>query len=184
MPSINREIGERIKGIRELSDLTVEELAQRTNTTAEQLDLYEKGEADIPLSILHDLSAELNITMTELITGEDAKMSVYSVTRKNKGKSIETKKAYEYKSLAYNFSRRKMDPFIITIEAKPEDAPFSLNTHGGQEFHLCLEGSYVIMVGKHVITINEGDSIYFDPKHPHGMKALNGKDATDLVVLI
>jgi transcriptional regulator with XRE-family HTH domain len=184
MSTINRDIGVRIKGIRELNDLTLETLAGRVNTTPEQLNRYEKGEADIPLSILHDLSGELNITMTELLTGEGAKMSVYSVTRKGKGKGVERRKAYDYKSLAYNFSRRKMDPFIITIEAKPEDAPFSLNTHGGQEFHLCLEGSFVIMIGNHVITINEGDSIYFDPKHPHGMKALNGRDAKDLVVLI
>jgi transcriptional regulator with XRE-family HTH domain len=184
MSSINYEIGERIRGIRELSDFTVEELAQRVNTAPEQLAQYEKGEADIPLSILHDLSTVLNITMTELITGEGAKNSIYSVTRKNKGKNIETKKSYEYKSLAYSFSQRKMEPFIITIEAKPDDAPFSLNTHGGQEFHFCLEGSFVIMIGKHVITINEGDSIYFDPKYPHGMKALNDKDAKDLVVLI
>jgi transcriptional regulator with XRE-family HTH domain len=184
MSTINRDIGERIKGIRELSDLTLETLAGRVNTSPEQLDSYERGEADIPLSILHDISSELNITMTELLTGEGAKMSVYSVTRKGKGKGVERRKAYDYKSLAYNFSRRKMEPFVITIEAKPEDAPFSLNTHGGQEFHHCLEGSFVIMIGSHVITINEGDSIYFDPKYPHGMKALNGKDAKDLVILI
>jgi transcriptional regulator with XRE-family HTH domain len=184
MSSINQDIGERIRGIRELSDLTLETLAAKVNTTARQLDLYEKGEADIPLSILHDLSSKLSITMTELLTGEGAKMSVYSVTRKGKGKGVDRRKAYDYKSLAYNFSRRKMDPFVITIEAKPDDAPFSLNTHGGQEFHLCLEGSFVIMIGSHIITINEGDSIYFDPTYPHGMKALNGKDAKDLVVLI
>ena len=184
MNNINQEIGARIKGIRELNELTLENLAERVNTPAEQLADYENGEADIPLSILHDISAELNISMTELITGDRAKMSVYSVTRSGKGKGIDRRKAYDYTSLADNFSRRKMEPFVITIEAKPEDAPFTLNTHGGQEFHYCLEGSFVIMIGNHVITINEGDSIYFDPKHPHGMKALNEKDAKDLVVLI
>jgi mannose-6-phosphate isomerase-like protein (cupin superfamily) len=39
------------------------------------------------------------------------------------------------------------------------------------------------MIDNHIITINEGDSIYFDSGHPHGMKALNGRDAKDLVVL-
>jgi transcriptional regulator with XRE-family HTH domain len=184
MDNINKEIGERIKGIRELNELTHEDLAKRVNTSAQQLIHYEKGEADIPLSILHDLSAELNISMTELITGDRARMSVYSVTRSGKGKGVDRRKAYDYTSLAHNFSHRKMEPFVITIEAKPEDAPFTLNTHGGQEFHYCLEGSFQIMIGSHVITINEGDSIYFDPKHPHGMKALNDKEAKDLVVLI
>jgi transcriptional regulator with XRE-family HTH domain len=184
MSAINHEIGERLRGIRELNELTVDELARRVNTPAEKLSLYETGEADIPLSILHDISNELKISMTELITGEKAKLSLYSVTRKGKGKGVERGNAYDYKSLAHNFSHRKMEPFVITIEAAPEEEPFSLNAHNGQEFHLCLEGSFLIKIGSHIITINEGDSIYFDSKHPHGMKALGERNAKDLVVLI
>lgn len=184
MSEVNREIGERIKGIRELSDLSVAELAGKVNTTPELLSRYESGAVDIPVSILHDISNELDIGMTELLTGESAKLSVYSVVRKDRGVGVDRRAAYDYKALAYNFANRKMDPFLITIEPKPDGEPFSLNVHGGHEFHYCLEGSFKIKIDKHEIIIGEGDSIYFDSTYPHGMKALNGLPARELVIII
>ncbi len=138
MAQVNREIGERIRGIRELSELTVEALAKKVHATPEQLALYEAGETDIPVSILHDISNELNISMTELLTGETAKLSTYSVVRADRGVGVDRREAYDYKALAYQFAGRQMDPYLITIEPKPEGTPISLNVHGGQEFHYCL----------------------------------------------
>jgi transcriptional regulator with XRE-family HTH domain len=181
---INREIGERIKGIRELSDLTVVELSKKLGVSPETLETYENGRADIPVSILHDVSGELGISMTELMTGEEARLTTYSVVRKDAGVGIDRRKAYNYSSLAYNFSGRQMDPYLITIDPKPENEPVIMNTHHGQEFHYCIEGSFVITIDKHEIAINEGDAIYFDSKCPHGMRALNGKPARELVIII
>ena len=184
MSAVNTEIGERIRGIRELNELSLSALAERVKTTPEKLARYESGEADIPVSILHDISNELDIGMTELLTGESAKLSVYSIVRRDKGAGVDRREAYDYKALAYNFSHRKMDPFLITIEPKPENEPISLNTHGGQEFHYCLEGSFMIRIGRHELVLEEGDVIYFDSQYPHGMKALNGKPAKELVIII
>ncbi|KAI4452966.1 acyl-coenzyme a synthetase [Holotrichia oblita] len=136
MSELNREIGTRIKGIRELSDLSVEELASKINMPPERLSEYESGNVDIPVSVLHNISSELKISMTELLTGEEAKLSVYSVVRRDKGVGIDRRSAYNYKSLAYNFANRKIDPFLITIPVKPEGEDFSLNVHSGQELHL------------------------------------------------
>jgi mannose-6-phosphate isomerase-like protein (cupin superfamily) len=99
------------------------------------------------------------------------------------GLVVDRRKAYDYKALASNFANRKIDPFLITIEPKPEDQPISLNSHGGQEFHYCIEGDFVIQIDKHIIEIHEGDSIYFDSACPHGMRALNGKPARELVII-
>ncbi len=184
MAQVNREIGERIKGIRELNDLSVEALAKRVHATPERLSQYEAGETDIPVSILHDISNELNIGMTELLTGEAAKLSTYSVVLADRGVGVDRREAYYYKALAYQFAGRKMDPYLITIEPKPEGTPISLNVHGGQEFHYCIEGSFMMQIDKHEIKINAGDAVYFNSQSPHGMRALNGKPAKELVIII
>jgi transcriptional regulator with XRE-family HTH domain len=184
MAQVNKEIGERIRGIRELSDLSVAALAKRVHTTPEQLTLYESGETDIPVSILHDISTELSIGMTELLTGETAKLSTYSVVRADRGIGVDRREAYNYKALAYHFAGRQMDPYLITIEPKPEGTPVSLNVHGGQEFHYCLEGSFLLQIDKHEIVINPGDAVYFNSQSPHGMRALNNKCAKELVIII
>ena len=183
MSELNSEIGARIMGARELNELDREQFAARLNITTEQLENYEKGNVDIPVSIIHDISASFDISMTELLTGESARMSVFSVVRKGRGVGIERRKAYDYKSLAYNFADRKIDPFLITVEPNAADENMHMTSHGGQEFHYCLDGRLRIVIDKYETVLDEGDSIYFDSKYLHGMQALDQKPAHMLVII-
>ena len=38
---------------------------------------------------------------------------------------------------------------------------------------MVLEGTMELTIGTKVLTLNEGDSIYFDATQPHGMRTLN-----------
>ena len=40
---------------------------------------------------------------------------------------------------------------------------------------MVLEGSMELYIGGKTITLEEGDSIYFDSTQPHGMKAVGDK---------
>lgn len=183
MSELNREIGIRIRGIREIEGITQEEFAARLSIPVETIAQYEKGELDIPVSILHDISATFDISITELLTGEKARMSVYSVVRDGKGVGIERRKAYDYKSLAYNFSDRKIDPYLITVEPKPAGEPLHMTSHSGHEFHYCLEGKVRVVIAKHELFLNPGDSIYFDSTYPHGLQAVGDGPARLLVTI-
>ena len=70
---------------------------------------------------------------------------------------------------------RSVDPFIVTVEPKPDDEPIHYNSHAGQEFSLVLEGRMMVNIDGKELILNEGDSLYFNSKLPHGMKALDGK---------
>ena len=116
--------------------------------------------------------------------GEEPKMSSYFVTRAGKGTSIERTRAYKYQSLAAGFMNRTADPFIVTVEPKGDDEPIHYNHHNGQEFNLVLEGRMLINIEGKEIILNQGDSIYFNSKPPHGMKALDGKTVRFLAVIM
>ncbi len=179
----NQEIGLRLREARELNGQSEEAFAASVGIALTELQSYEAGESDIPVSVIHNVAAQYGVSTTELMTGEAAKLHQYCVVRKNKGVAVDRREAYGYRSLAYNFAEREMEPMFITIQPGAQDAPFSLNTHKGQEFHYCLEGEFIIQVGDHRITMGEGDSIYFDSAYPHGMKALGGKPARALVII-
>ena len=183
MSDLNREIGARIRGVRELSELTSEAFAARVGIAPALLAQYETGEIDIPVSILHDVSATFDIGMTELLTGESARLSVYSVVRSGRGIGIDRRKAYDYQALAYNFADRKIDPYLITVLPKPDDEPLHMAAHSGHEFHYVLSGNVRVAIGKYGANLSEGDSIYFDSTYPHGLKATGGKPATLLVMI-
>ena len=179
----NMEIGQRLRAARELSGLDEATFASEIDIAAEELRAYEAGQRDTPVSVMHNIAALYGVSTTELMTGEPARLRQYCVVRKNKGVAVERRGAYGYRSLAYNFAGREMEPMFITIPPSAEDEPYSLNAHKGQEFHFCLEGSFIIQVGDHRITMGEGDSIYFDSAAPHGMKALGGAPAKSLVII-
>ncbi len=183
MSDLNREIGERIGGVRDLSGLSREEFADKLDISPELLARYEGGSSEIPVSILHDISAHFDVGMTELLTGESARLSVYSVVRSGKGVGIERRKDYDYKSLAYNFAGRKIDPYLITVEPKPETEPVHMTSHSGHEFLYVLSGSVKVNVAKYESVLGEGDSIYYDSTYPHGMQAVGGKPAKLLVTI-
>jgi quercetin dioxygenase-like cupin family protein len=69
----------------------------------------------------------------------------------------------------------KADVFIVTVEPKLEAHTIYKHTHKGQEFNLVLEGTMELFIGGKTITLEEGDSSYFDSMKPHGMKALGDK---------
>ena len=111
-------------------------------------------------------------------------MHSYFLTRKGQGVSVERRKAYKYQSLAGGFRGRKVEPFLVLVEPKPDDAPLEKNSHSGQEFNIVTEGSLEITIGKKTLVLNEGDSIYFDATQPHCMRALGGKPVRFLAVII
>ena len=57
-------------------------------------------------------------------------------------------------------------------------------THSGQEFNLVLEGRMLVNIEGKDLILNEGDSLYFNAKLPHGMKALDGKPVRFLAVIM
>lgn len=126
------------------------------------------------------MSNTLNVSITELLTGEQAKMHVYSVTRAGKGVDVERSSAYKYRDLAHNFADRRVSPFLVTIAPSGDDEPYHLNVHTGHEYHYCLEGAFKIKIDNTILEIHEGDSLYFDSGHPHGMKAIGGNLPTCL----
>jgi transcriptional regulator with XRE-family HTH domain len=178
-----RQIAERLKGLREVMDITIEEVASACGITSDQYLEYESGSIDIPVGFLHNVSRQYGVELTVLLTGQEPHMHSYSLVRKNQGVGVERSKAYKYQALAFSFINRKAEPFLVTADPKPESTGISLNTHFGQEFNFILKGRLKIELGGKEMILEEGDSIYFDSGLPHGMLALDGKECQFIAVI-
>jgi len=179
-----KEIAQRLYGLRDALGLTTTEVANACNLAESAYIEYESGRSDIPISLLQAVCKQYGVEMTALLFGEEPTMNAFSLTRAGSGTAMERSKAYKYQSLAAGFSHRKADPFIVTVEPKPEDTPIHLNTHDGQEFNYVLEGTLLLNINKKELVLNQGDSIYFDSSKPHGMKALNNQPVRFLAVIL
>ena len=129
-----KQIAERLQGLRDVLELTPDEVAKSCQLSVEEYLGMESGEKDISVSALQKIARKYGIALDVLMFGEEPKMSSYFLTRCGSGVSVERTKAYKYQSLASGFRGRKADPFIVTVEPKPENTPIHFNSHEGQEF--------------------------------------------------
>ncbi|MCD7976584.1 MAG: XRE family transcriptional regulator [Tannerellaceae bacterium] len=179
-----KQIAERLAGLRDVLEITPEEMAKVCHLTPEEYLRLETGTVDISVSTLHLISQTYGIELTTLMFGDEPKMNSYFVTRKGKGTAVERTKAYKYQSLAAGFAGRKADPFLVTVHPKPEDEDIYLNAHPGQEFNMVVSGRLLLHINGKEVILEEGDSIYFNSELPHGMKALDGEKVNFLAVII
>lgn len=179
-----KQIADRLKGLREVLELTPEEVAKSCNIEISDYQAMESGNSDISVSTLQKIARKYGITLDVLMFGEEPKMNSYFLTRHEAGVSVERTKAYKYESLASGFRGRLVDPFIVTVEPKSEDTPIYFNSHEGQEFNYVLQGSMVLDFKGKKLILNEGDSVYFDSSVPHGMRALDNKQVKFLAIIM
>lgn len=179
-----KQIGERIKGLREAVNLTPDEMAHRLEVDTEEYLEFEMGEKDISVSFLQRIEREFNVDISTLMFGTEPRMNAYFITRKDKGVSVERVSAYKYQSLTSGFTNNVAEVFVVTVEPKPMESDFYKNIHAGQEFNMVLEGSMMLNINGKNLRLEQGDSIYFDSSLPHGMKALNNKPVKFLAVIL
>ena len=177
------QIGERLRGLRDVLDIPAEDVAQLCDLDIDTYLKMEAGDGELSISSLQKISKRYGIALDVLLFGEEPHMSTYFLTRKGQGMSVERRKEYKYQSLASGFRARTADPFMVTVEPKPADTPIETNTHAGQEFNMVLEGDMELTIGKKTLTLHEGDSIIFDSTQPHGMRTLGESKVRFLAII-
>ena len=80
------EVAARIKGTREIMGWSTARMAKKTEVDEAQYRAYESGEADLPFTFIHKCALAFGIEITELLEGQGAHLSSYTVTRAGAGK--------------------------------------------------------------------------------------------------
>lgn len=179
-----KQIGERLRGLREVLDIPAEDMAELCGVSLDTYYNMEEGCGELSVSNLQKISRKYGIALDVLMFGEEPRMNTYFLTRKGQGMSVERRAEYSYQSLASGFRGRKAEPFIVLVEPHKDDMPLKKNSHDGHEFNMVIEGCMELTIGKKVLVLNEGDSIYFDASQPHCMRAINGMPVRFLAIIL
>ena len=176
-----KEIGERLRGLREACDVTVEEMAADLEVTPETYAKWEETGEDVPISAIYHMSRKFGVEFTEILTGSDARLNSYQVVRRGGGKEANRHPGYHFEDMAWRFADKIMQPLVVVIE--PSDEPARLISHGGQEFNFVIEGSVVVTIGDKEFILNQWDSVYFNPEIPHGQRCFGDKTAKFITII-
>ncbi len=180
------EISQRIKGLREILELSEQEMADYLQVSLEEYRAMENGESDFSVTLLQKCAIKFGVDLIELLTGENPHLSFFTVTKKGEGVSMSRRSGFSYQHMAHNLKGKLCEPFVVRApysEAE-QDKPIALSTHDGQEFDYILKGKLKVRMENHIFELEEGDAILYDSGHGHGMIASGGQDCEFLAVVI
>jgi quercetin dioxygenase-like cupin family protein len=172
-----KDIAARVKVLREIEEISAEALAKELGFELSDYKDWESAQKEFPVGSLVEIAARFKVDLSELVSGAASKLKTFCVTRAGQAPEVSRRPMYGYWNLAFNFHRKKAEPFLVEASAETEGKPISLNTHPGQEFDYVLEGRLLISISGHDIELGPGDCVYYDSNEPHGMKAVGGKAA-------
>ena len=185
MENVLSEVASRIREMREIREISTEEMASAAGVSHDAYLQFEEGNSDFTFTFIYKCAARLGVETTDLLGGESPTLEEYCVNRAGKGLPIARRKGFSYNNIAPLFKRKIAEPFVVKAPFSPEEenAPIKLSRHEGQEFDYVLSGSLKVEVNGRVEILNAGDSIYYDSSLPHGMVA-NGCDCEFLALTI
>jgi len=183
-------VGSKIKGIRESKNLTVEEIAERSGLSTEQITSIE-NDVNLPsLGPLIKIARALGVRLGTFMDDNDAIGPVVcrgadreqerSISFSNG--TADARKHMEYHPLAKQKAGRHMEPFIVDIQPS-EEREFISSAHEGEEFIYVMSGEVEIDYGKEKYLLQAGDSIYYDSIVKHHIHGSDGKAAKILAVV-
>jgi len=180
------EIAQRIKALREIINLTPEEMAQATGINVTDYLILEEGNSDFSFTFLYKCAEKFGVDMIEILTGENPHLTEYAIIRGEKGLPIKRRAGFEYYHLASTFKNKAAEPFLVKAPFKIEEqnTPVSLSTHEGQEFDYILEGSLKFVYEEHTEELQAGDSVYYNSGKGHGMIATSADGCKFLALVL
>ena len=168
------QIAERIKGMRLIMELTIEEMARITDTTVEEYTAAENGQSDFSFTFLYKCAKTFGIDLAELLTGEAPHLS------------LERRQGFKYQHLASFFKDKAAEPFFVTAKYDPaqDSNSIELSTHEGEEFDYILKGTLIFRYEDHIEVLHEGDAVYYNSGRGHGMIAADSADCDFLAIIL
>ena len=185
MPT-NNDVGAKIRGLRELRGISLEELSDRCGMSREQIEKIEAGNAAASLTPLLRIARGLGVRLGTFLDDTDICGPVVtrgdSLTTSVRFAGAADKNGLEFHPLAANKADRSMEPFIIDVNPLASQN-FELSSHEGEEFIFVMSGAIEVAYGKEKFLVKAGDSIYYDSIVPHHLHAFGQETARILAVI-
>jgi len=168
-------IGERIRNLRQSSNLTQEELADRANLTKGFISQIERDLTSISLDSLTQILEALDENISNFFREATKEKIVY---QEKDRVAIEKEKIQKFELLVPGSTNRRLEPILLTLrkgESTPKEKP-----HEGEEFGFVLRGRVNLRFGRETLKLKKGECFYLSAEKEHWLHNTGSKEAVML----
>ena len=164
-----KEIGQRIRELRQEKRLTLEELSARTDLSKSYISEAERGIASLSITALQKIAQALDVPLSDffLFPTLSPASNAIRITRVGERPEfrMEANEDRTFTSLAARFAGSVLEALVITL--LPGHTRVEPYSHPGEEFAFVLEGNLTVLVQDEEFELGPGDTIHMPSMIPH-----------------
>ena len=155
------DIGSKIKRLRLSNQLTLEELANRSELTKGFLSQLERDLTSPSIATLENILEALGTNLKDFFSEDEDEQIVFS-----KDDFFEnTQDDYKISYIIPNAQKNEMEP--ILIELKEDKKSMEIDPHDGEEFGYVIQGKVTLVNGEEEYDVKKGETFYLKGNLPH-----------------
>ena len=155
------DLGRKIKQLRLANDLTLEELANRSELSKGFLSQVERNLTSPSVATLDDILEALGTNLHYLFDQQEDEQLVFG----KKDFFVNEQDDYIIHYIVPNAQKNEMEPILIELEKGKRS--MKMEPHGGEEFGYVLEGKVVLHYGMREEIVKKGETFYLKGTRAH-----------------
>ena len=179
------QIGQKIKTLRQNKDLGLVQLGAHTGLSSGMLSKIERGQLFPTLPTLLRIALVFGVGLEHFFVDHNDTPFKAVVRKKDRLRLPDrpgTKSpSYFFESLDFPVADRKMEAYYAEFEGQSE--PTEPHKHKGAEIIYVIKGQLVVNIDGGDTTLDEGDSMYFDPGYAHSYRRQGRASCSAMVVV-
>ena len=155
------DIGKKLKELRLQNDLTLGDLASRSELTKGFLSQVERNLTAPSIATLEDILEALGTNLSEFFREEEEKQIVFSTQDFFEDKQDD----YTSEWVIPNAQKNEMEPILLTLA--PHKKSQEMLAHHGEEFGYVLKGTVTLVLGNKKYKLKAQETFYLDGTKSH-----------------
>ncbi len=165
------DIGARLKQLRVQNNLTLEELANRSELTKGFLSQVERDLTSPSIDTLSDILEALGTSLSAFFANEVDRRFVFS----QEDYFVKEDDHQTIHWIVPNAQKNDMEPILLTLE--PMQTSMIMEPYTGETFGYVLQGKVKLIYGEREAILKKGDTFYFKANKSHHIVNLVDKQS-------
>ena len=155
------DIGKKLKELRLQNDLTLNDLASRSELSKGFLSQVERNLTTPSIATLEDILEALGSNLSDFFHEEEEHQIVFG----QQDFFVDEQEGFQIEWIVPNAQKNQMEPIILT--SAPHQKSREVSAFQGEEFGYVLKGSITIVRGKKKYKVKAKETFYMDGSRSH-----------------
>jgi transcriptional regulator with XRE-family HTH domain len=171
-------IGVKIRKLRHDKRMTLQKVSTEIGVSPALISQIENGHISPPIATLTKIARFFDVRVADFFT-EDDDACRFEIVRAKEHQALRSRSVgdgicHAVELFSNHKFQKKLLPQLLTVSGKRSEKKD--HSHAGEEFIFVMEGTAKVIYGTQIITLEAGDSMYFDAATGHDFMSEDGND--------